>query len=89
MGKSIAAILFGFILTAPVAAQNQQPAPPSFTTFLKTLLGFVSPTSGTATVLGRDAIHENRQVRQLVGLMPEQHCHIPGMTADMFGCTLQ
>src|SRR5436305_755794 len=54
------------------------------TTFLKTLLGFVSPTSGTATVLGRDAIHENRQVRQLVGLMPEQDCHIPGMTAVMF-----
>ena len=54
------------------------------TTFLKTLLGFVSPSSGQATVLGKDAIHENRQVRQLVGLMPEQDCHIPGMTAVMF-----
>jgi uncharacterized damage-inducible protein DinB len=37
MSKSISAILFGLILTAPVAAQNQQPAPPSFTTFLKNL----------------------------------------------------
>lgn len=54
------------------------------TTFLKTLLGFVQPSSGTANVLGRDAVVENRQVRQLVGLMPEQDCHIPGMTAVMF-----
>jgi len=51
------------------------------TTFLKTLLGFVTPTSGQATVLNQDAIHKNREVRQLVGLMPEQDCHIPGMTA--------
>src|SRR5207253_15269 len=37
MNKSISAILFGLILTASVAAQNQQPAPPSSTTFLKNL----------------------------------------------------
>lgn len=54
------------------------------TTLLKTLLGFVNPAAGTATVLGSDIVSSPRDVRQKVGLMPEQDCHIPGMSAVQF-----
>jgi ABC-2 type transport system ATP-binding protein len=54
------------------------------TTLLKTLLGFVEPATGGGTVLGSDIVREPRQVRQKVGLMPEQDCHIPGMSAVQF-----
>src|SRR5688572_28130895 len=54
------------------------------TTFLKTLLGFVKPESGSGHVLGHDFIHEGRSIRQKLGLMPEQDCHIPGMSAVQF-----
>lgn len=54
------------------------------TTLLKTILGFVKPTSGSATILGMDIVEAGPSVRQKVGLMPEQDCHIPGMTAVQF-----
>lgn len=54
------------------------------TTLIKTLLGFVKPTSGSGTVLGIDIANQDRRIRQRVGLMPEQDCHIPGMTAVQF-----
>lgn len=54
------------------------------TTLIKTLLGFVDPAAGTASVLGSDIVKNPREVRQKVGLMPEQDCHIPGMTAVQF-----
>ena len=54
------------------------------TTLLKTLLGFVQPASGTGKVLGFDIRSQGRQIRQRIGLMPEQDCHIPGMTAVQF-----
>jgi len=54
------------------------------TTLLKTLLGFVKPTSGGGTVLGYDFRTQGREIRQKIGLMPEQDCHIPGMTAVQF-----
>jgi len=54
------------------------------TTLLKTLLGFVRPFSGSATVLGEDVTHAGRALRQRVGLMPEQDCHIPGLSAVSF-----
>lgn len=54
------------------------------TTLLKTLLGFVSPAGGGGQVLGSDIVAEGREIRQKVGLMPEQDCHIPGMTAVAF-----
>jgi ABC-2 type transport system ATP-binding protein len=54
------------------------------TTLIKTLLGFVNPAAGTASVLGSDIIAQPREVRQKVGLMPEQDCHIPGMSAVQF-----
>ncbi len=54
------------------------------TTLLKTLLGFVTPASGTGTVLGFDIRTQGREIRQRIGLMPEQDCHIPGMSAVQF-----
>ena len=54
------------------------------TTLIKTILGFVNPVAGAANVLGSDIVKEPRQVRQKVGLMPEQECHIPGMSAVQF-----
>jgi ABC-2 type transport system ATP-binding protein len=54
------------------------------TTLLKTLLGFVSPVSGEAEIMGRDIVSDGKRIRQLVGLMPEQDCHIPGLNAVSF-----
>ncbi|HMS54865.1 MAG TPA: ABC transporter ATP-binding protein [Fimbriimonadaceae bacterium] len=54
------------------------------TTLIKTLLGFITPASGSARVLGMDIASKDRSIRQKLGLMPEQDCHIPGMTAVMF-----
>jgi len=54
------------------------------TTLIKTLLGFVKPVAGSASVLGLDVAHDDRVIRQRIGLMPEQDCHIPGMSAVQF-----
>jgi len=54
------------------------------TTLIKALLGLVDPASGSGEVLGADIRREGRTVRQRVGLMPEQDCHLPGMTAVGF-----
>jgi ABC-2 type transport system ATP-binding protein len=54
------------------------------TTLIKTLMGFVRPTAGRATVLGRDVARDALGIRQRIGLMPEQDCHIPGMNAVTF-----
>lgn len=52
------------------------------TTLLKTLLGFVQPTRGSIELFGQS--HTGPEIRQKVGLMPEQDCHIPGMSAVQF-----
>lgn len=54
------------------------------TTLLKTLLGFITPTSGGGNVLGLDLYNGNKEIRQKIGLMPEQDCHIPGLSAVGF-----
>lgn len=54
------------------------------TTLIKTLLGFIKPTSGRGEVLGMDIQTGGKAIRQKVGLMPEQDCHIPGMSAVQF-----
>ncbi len=54
------------------------------TTLLKTLLGFIEPAGGGGSVLGHDVRSGGRTIRQKVGLMPEQDCHIPGMSAVSF-----
>jgi ABC-2 type transport system ATP-binding protein len=50
-------------------------------TLLKTLLGFLVPDAGTASVLGMNVAARPLDVRQQVGYMPEIDCHIPGMNA--------
>ncbi|MCB0826853.1 MAG: ABC transporter ATP-binding protein [Armatimonadetes bacterium] len=54
------------------------------TTFLKTLLGFITPAAGGGTVLGMDIATQGAAIRQQIGYMPEQDCHIPGNTAVQF-----
>jgi len=54
------------------------------TTLIKTLLGFVPPTSGSGSVLGMDSASQGLLIRQRIGLMPEIDCHIPGMNAVTF-----
>ena len=54
------------------------------TTLIKTLLGFLKPSRGTASVLGLNVATETLRIRQRIGLMPEQDCHIPGMNAVSF-----
>lgn len=48
-------------------------------TFIKCLLNLETPTTGSATVLGRDIRTGNRASRERVGYSPERDCHIPGM----------
>jgi len=54
------------------------------TTLLKTLMGFIRPGGGEATVLGRSVAREGLLIRQQIGLMPELDCHIPRMNAVTF-----
>ncbi len=54
------------------------------TTLLKTLLGFLAPSEGTARVFDFDLRKETSAIRNLVGYMPEQDCHLPGMTGVEF-----
>lgn len=54
------------------------------TTLLKTILGFIQPAQGTGNILGLDLQSNGKQIRQRVGLMPEQDCHIPGLSAVGF-----
>jgi ABC-2 type transport system ATP-binding protein len=54
------------------------------TTLLKTLLGFIRPDSGGARVLGFDVTSRPLDVRRMIGYMPENDCHIPGMNAVSF-----
>jgi ABC-2 type transport system ATP-binding protein len=54
------------------------------TTLLKTLLGFLNPDGGHMTAFGKDPTKEPLEVRRRLGYMPEQDCHIPGMSAAAF-----
>ncbi len=51
------------------------------TTLLKTLLGFLVPTAGRATVFGYDVVRNSMQVRRLVGYMAENDVIVPGLSA--------
>jgi ABC-2 type transport system ATP-binding protein len=54
------------------------------TTLLKTLLGFLTPEGGSMTAFGLDPTKQPLEVRRRLGYMPEQDCHLPGMTASAF-----
>lgn len=50
-------------------------------TLIKTLLGFVKPSQGSAAVFGLDVEKQPLAIRSQVGYMPEDECLILGMTA--------
>jgi ABC-2 type transport system ATP-binding protein len=54
------------------------------TTLLRTLLGFFPPASGEARVLGLALSGEGKQLRALIGYMPENDSFVAGMTAVHF-----
>ena len=54
------------------------------TTLLHTLLGFHRPASGTARVSGHDVVSETREIRQLLGYMPESDAFVAGMSGVRF-----
>jgi len=53
-------------------------------TLIKTLLGLLAPTGGTATVLGHDCVTAGEKIRQLVGYMPEHDCLPADVSATEF-----
>src|SRR5579872_7296685 len=53
-------------------------------TLLNTLLGFHKPSAGTARILGRDIRTHAREVRSLIGFMPENDSFIAGMSGVRF-----
>jgi ABC-2 type transport system ATP-binding protein len=54
------------------------------TTLIHTLLGFHPPSSGTAHIFGRDITTDAKQIRSLVGYMPERDSFIAKMSAVRF-----
>ena len=57
-------------------------------TLILTLLGFCPVTRGSAQVLGYDIRRHIKQVRALVGYMPENDSFIANMTAVSFVCMM-
>lgn len=53
-------------------------------TLINTLLGFYKPSKGTARILGHDIRTNLKQIRGLVGYMPENDAFIANMTAVSF-----
>jgi ABC-2 type transport system ATP-binding protein len=48
---------------------------------MKILLGFLDPASGGGTIFGLDILRRRRDIRRLIGYMPESDCLIPGTDA--------
>src|SRR5438067_2053931 len=53
-------------------------------TLINTLLGFHQPSSGTARIFGRDVRTHAREVRSLIGYMPENDSYIAAMSGVHF-----
>lgn len=54
------------------------------TTLIHTLLGFYQPAGGTAHIFGRDILTDAKEIRQLIGYMPERDSFIAKMSAVRF-----
>jgi len=54
------------------------------TTLIHTLLGFHAPSSGTASIFGRDIRGDANQIKSLVGYMPERDAFIAKMSGVHF-----
>ena len=54
------------------------------TTLIHTLLGFHAPNAGTAQIFGYDIIDHAKQIKSLIGYMPERDSFIAKMTAVHF-----
>jgi len=54
------------------------------TTLIHTLLGFHPPSNGTARIFGQDVKNSTKELRALVGYMPERDSFISGMTCVHF-----
>src|ERR1051325_6955520 len=54
-------------------------------TLINTLLGFHKPASGTARIFGRDIRTHAREVRGLLGYMPENDAYIANMSGVHMG----
>jgi len=54
------------------------------TTLIHTLLGFHAPSAGTAQIFGLDISDEAKQIRALIGYMPERDSFIAKMSAVHF-----
>jgi ABC-2 type transport system ATP-binding protein len=54
------------------------------TTLLRTVLGFFPTTAGSARVLGLSLANESKELRSLVGYMPENDSFVADMTAVHF-----
>lgn len=50
------------------------------TTLIKTLLGFLTPTSGRGTLLGFDVVQHRLEIRRRIGYMAENDVLVPGLT---------
>jgi ABC-2 type transport system ATP-binding protein len=53
-------------------------------TLIRTLLGFHRPDAGAGRLLGLDVTSQHREVRSLIGYMPENDAFIQGMSAVRF-----
>lgn len=54
------------------------------TTLIHTLLGFYTPTIGTARIFGHDIVDQAKEIKSLVGYMPERDSFIAKMSAVHF-----
>lgn len=54
------------------------------TTLIHTLLGFHPPASGTARIFGRDVRTDGKQIRSVIGYMPERDSFLADQTAVHF-----
>jgi len=54
------------------------------TTLIHSLLGFHPPSAGTARIFGKDIRHQAKEIRTLIGYMPERDAFIANLTCVHF-----